>query len=131
MKKGAILGAKILGGVAGTALAIPLLLPVIGFGAGGVIAGSAAAGWQAGIGAVQAGSLFAFLTSAGAGGAAATGAIMATGAVGASIFTVATGAGYFDAMRNEKEVRDLKEQFLAAWKRDTDKDEGGEGAANL
>jgi hypothetical protein len=56
---------------------------------------------------------------------------LATGVAGASVFTVATGAGFFDAMRNEEEIKDLKEQFLAAWKRDMGKDGGTERAAKL
>ncbi|KAL8277706.1 hypothetical protein RQP46_009828 [Phenoliferia psychrophenolica] len=49
----------------------PLILPAIGFGAGGIVAGSVAAGIQAGFlgGAVPAGSLFALLQSIGALGA--------------------------------------------------------------
>lgn len=43
-------------------------LPLIGFGAGGVAAGSTAAAWQSSIGAVQAGSIFAILQSLGATG---------------------------------------------------------------
>ncbi|KAF2712827.1 hypothetical protein K504DRAFT_489162 [Pleomassaria siparia CBS 279.74] len=42
----------------------PLILTGIGFGAAGPIAGTIAAGWQAAIGNVAAGSLFAFLQSA-------------------------------------------------------------------
>lgn len=43
-------------------------LPLLGFGLGGIIAGSAAAAWQSSIGAVAAGSLFAVLQSLGATG---------------------------------------------------------------
>lgn len=45
-----------------------LTLPLLGFGAGGVAKGSAAAAWQSYIGVVAAGSLFAFLQSVGATG---------------------------------------------------------------
>lgn len=45
-----------------------LALPLLGFGAGGIVAGSTAAAWQSSIGAVAAGSLFATLQSLGATG---------------------------------------------------------------
>ena len=47
------------------------LLPVLGFGAAGPVAGSLAASWQASMGTVAAGSTFAFLQSAAMGGTAA------------------------------------------------------------
>lgn len=52
----------------GTGLLGAAALPFIGFGAGGVVAGSAAASWQSSIGLVAAGSLFAALQSLGATG---------------------------------------------------------------
>lgn len=55
-------------------------LPLLGFGEGGVVAGSLAAGTQAGIGNVAAGSTFATLQSMGAAGIG-TKALVATGAV--------------------------------------------------
>lgn len=45
-----------------------MLLPLLGFGASGVVAGSTAAAWQSSLGAVAAGSLFATLQSLGATG---------------------------------------------------------------
>lgn len=45
-----------------------LMLPLLGFGAGGIAAGSTAAAWQSSIGSVAAGSLFATLQSLGATG---------------------------------------------------------------
>ncbi|KAF9767091.1 hypothetical protein IL306_000386 [Fusarium sp. DS 682] len=66
------------------ALVATPLLAAVGFGAGGIVAGSAAAGIQSGIGSVAAGSLFAVLQSAGAGGyglAAVHGVVQAVGAV--------------------------------------------------
>lgn len=45
-----------------------LMLPLLGFGAGGIVAGSTAAAWQSSMGAVAAGSLFATLQSLGATG---------------------------------------------------------------
>lgn len=54
-------------GVAGFGALGFAALPLAGFGAGGIIGGSAAAAWQSMIGSVTAGSLFAILTSLGAG----------------------------------------------------------------
>ncbi|KAF5660531.1 hypothetical protein FCIRC_12126 [Fusarium circinatum] len=66
------------------------LLGALGFSAGGIAAGSAAAGIQSGIGSVVAGSPFSILQSAGAGGAGlavVNGVVQASGAVvGASGF---------------------------------------------
>ena len=84
-----VVGAVVGGGVClGLAVASPIILPAVGFGAGGVLAGSAAAAVQSTIGNVAAGSLFATLQSVGAAGGlswAATGLATAAG--------VATGAG--------------------------------------
>jgi len=65
---------QVTGAVIGAAglLAVPIL-GAIGFSALGPVAGSVAAGWQASIGAVEAGSLFAICQSAAMGGAAAAG----------------------------------------------------------
>ena len=49
-----------------------ILLPALGFGTLGPVAGSVAAAWQTFLGNIAAGSLFAFLQSAGMGGAAAS-----------------------------------------------------------
>jgi hypothetical protein len=82
---------QVTGGVVTTAALITVpILGAVGFSAIGPVAGSAAAGWQAAIGAVEAGSLFAFcqsvtmggaavatLTGAGVGGAAAAAAASA------------------------------------------------------
>ncbi|KAF5552719.1 hypothetical protein FNAPI_7025 [Fusarium napiforme] len=60
------------------------ILGILGFGAGGIAAGSAAAGIQSGIGSVAAGSTFAILQSAGAGGAGlavVNGVVQAAGAI--------------------------------------------------
>ena len=59
-----------------------VLLPILGFGALGPALGSFAAAWQSSIGSVATGSLFAFLQSAGMGGAAA-GLFAALGIAGA------------------------------------------------
>lgn len=81
---------QVTGGLVGTAAAFtPAVLGAMGFSALGPVAGSAAAGWQGGIGAVQAGSLFAWCQSATMGGTAANG-IIATGAAGGGAAALAT-----------------------------------------
>ena len=77
-------GAAIVGGVVAVAAVAPIAL---GFGTGGIVAGSIAAGIQAGIGNVAAGSLFASMTSLGMTGfftsTATAGAIVGTGGLAA------------------------------------------------
>ncbi|KAH7098497.1 hypothetical protein BKA62DRAFT_367528 [Auriculariales sp. MPI-PUGE-AT-0066] len=58
----------------------PVVLPIFGFTTAGVAAGSAAAGWQAAIGNVARGSIFAALQSAGAVGGFSLTAALAAGA---------------------------------------------------
>ncbi|XP_011705111.1 PREDICTED: interferon alpha-inducible protein 27-like protein 2B [Wasmannia auropunctata] len=58
-----LLGTTVIGGILGCAT-----LPLLGFGLAGISAGSFAASWQASIGSVAAGSLFATLQSLGATG---------------------------------------------------------------
>lgn len=83
---------QITGALSLTAAAItPAILGAVGFGALGPVAGSAAAGWQASIGIVEAGSLFAWCQSAAMSGAAVN-AIVATGAAGGGVAALATGA---------------------------------------
>ena len=65
-------------------LATPAILGAIGFSAAGPVLGSVAAGWQASIGSVAAGSLFAFLQSVAMGGAA-MGLFTGVGVLGALI----------------------------------------------
>ena len=78
--------AFILGGIILLVLvcATPAILAAAGFSAIGPVAGSAAAAWQASIGSVAAGSLFAFLQSAAMGGAA-LGVITGVGVVGGGL----------------------------------------------
>ena len=71
------LGVAIGGGAILGIASIPILL---GFGVGGIAAGSVAAAIQAGIGNVAAGSAFAFFTSLGM-----TGVLAGTAAVGAAL----------------------------------------------
>ncbi len=87
----------------------------MGFAAAGPVAGSAAAAWQSSIGLVQAGSVFAWCQSAAMGGAA-VGGILATGIAGAGVAVGATIAGSLDDV--DITASDLKEIFLAAWRRE-------------
>ena len=86
----AVGGAAIVGTVA---IAAPyVVLPAFGFGGGGVVAGTVAAGWQATIGNVAAGSLFATLQSAGAAGLS-WGTTAAVGATASAVGAAAGAAG--------------------------------------
>lgn len=67
----------------GAATAVVCAAPMlVGFGTGGIVAGSLAAAWQATIGNVAAGSAFATLQSLGATGTLATGAYGGAGVLG-------------------------------------------------
>jgi len=105
----------ILGGITffALALATPAILGAIGFGALGPVAGSIAAGWQASIGSVVAGSLFAFLQSAAMGGAA-MGLFMGIGAVG-GVIAVGLGLASLEGMRQNivEFVQKSKELVIA------------------
>ena len=63
-------------------------LPILGFSSIGPVAGSIAAGWQASMGSVVAGSLFSFLQSAAMGGAA-MGVFAGIGALGGAVVAAA------------------------------------------
>jgi len=84
----------------GTALAVgagvPLALGLVGFSGPGVAAGSAAAAWQASIGNVASGSVFAYLQACGAAGIGTTlptvAGAMAGGATGAGMHQRRLGA---------------------------------------
>ena len=78
------------------AAAAPVVLPALGFGASGVVAGSVAAAWHGTIGNVAAGSLFASLQSAGAAGLAVktyAGIAVAAGTAGGTIGSLAGSVG--------------------------------------
>ena len=78
----------ITGGVASATIggvAAPTVIAATGFGTLGPIAGTTAAAWQASVGNVAAGGLFATLQSAGMGGAAALGAVVGISAIGAGL----------------------------------------------
>lgn len=99
-----------------TSGAAPAVLGAVGFGAAGPVVGSAAAAWQASLGAVEAGSLFAWLQSAAMGGAAAA-PIAATGLAGAGTAVVGALPGL---LRNRKALRKAGEvavgTFGKLWK---------------
>lgn len=81
---------QVTGAVVSTAAVIVVpVLGAIGFSAIGPVAGSMAAGWQASIGAVEAGSLFALCQSAAMGGA--TVGLATTGVSGAAVALAASG----------------------------------------
>ncbi|KAI9778678.1 MAG: hypothetical protein M1816_003927 [Peltula sp. TS41687] len=71
-------------------VALPVL-GAVGFSAVGPVAGSVAAGWQASLGVVEAGSLFAWCQSVAMGGVAVN-AIVAAGAAGGGVAALATAA---------------------------------------
>lgn len=74
------------------------ILGAIGFSAIGPVAGSVAAGWQASIGLVEAGSLFALCQSAAMGGAVATG-LVATGATTGALALATVGLPSMEILR--------------------------------
>ena len=95
-----LLAAQIVG--ISTSIIFTAALPILGFSIAGPMAGSLAAGWQASIGLVNAGSLFAFLQSAGMGGAAA-GLFVGGGVTGGLI---AAGATIVAALGVREKIRD-------------------------
>ena len=78
-------------------LAVPVL-GAVGFTAAGPAAGSAAAAWQASVGAVQAGGLFAWCQSAAMGGAA-VGTIQAASVAGTVLTRVADIPGLVETFK--------------------------------
>ena len=86
-------GLQCAGMVVGVSATVALpILGAAGFGALGPVAGSSAAAWQASIGAVEAGRLFAWCQSAAMGGAAVNG-IGAAGLAGGGIALSSTAVG--------------------------------------
>ena len=83
-------GLQVTGIILSTALFAVPILGAIGFRSTGPVAGSAAAGWQASIGMVKAGSLFALCQSVATGGAAA-GLVTGIGVGGAALALAAAG----------------------------------------
>ena len=86
-------GFQVTGAVVGLAATITLpVLSAAGFGLLGPVAGSSAAAWQASVGAVEAGSLFAWCQGAAMGGAAVNG-IIAAGVAGGGVLLGSTALG--------------------------------------
>ena len=79
-------------GILGAGILIPVAVTAVGFGTGGIVAGSMAAGIQSTIGNVAAGGLFATVQSAAAGGAVATVGLGMKGAGVAGLAATAAGA---------------------------------------
>jgi hypothetical protein len=103
--------------LAGTSVAAPAILGAVGYSAAGPLASSTTAAWQASLGAVQAGSLFAWLQGATMGGAAAA-PIAATGLAGAATAVVGVLPGL---LTNRKELgkagKVVAGTFGKLWKR--------------
>jgi hypothetical protein len=77
-----IVGAMTAAGAIAAPIFIPLILNAVGFSSGGVVAGTLAASWQAAIGNVVAGSLFAMLQSMAATGAISLVGVLASAGLG-------------------------------------------------
>ena len=102
-------GFQVTGAVVGLAASITLpVLGAAGFGSLGPVAGSSAAAWQASMGAVEAGSLFAWCQGAAMGGAAVNG-IIAAGAAGGGVLLGSTALG---TMMNEGMDEAKKEELM-------------------
>ena len=93
------------------------VLGAAGFGALGPVVGSSAAVWQASIGAVEAGSLFAWCQSAAMGGAAVNG-IIAAEVTGGGVLLRSTAAGVLmDGAVNKGDEEKLMELFQKVCRR--------------
>lgn len=92
------------GGVVGGGLLGALALPLFGFGAGGVAAGSFAASWQSSIGIVAAGTLFATLQSLGATGLG----VLMFGGLGAATGLLGTLAARLNWCKDDCDYNDQK-----------------------
>jgi len=96
-KRAAIIGASATAGVIATPFVLTYGLGALGFSAGGVVAGSTAAGIQAGIGNVAAGSAFAIAQSIAMGGTVPIGCTAIGGGIGGAVGTAfGVGAGADD-----------------------------------
>lgn len=116
------LRALVIGSTAAVGIIGIALLPLLGFTTGGIAAGSAAASWQASIGAVAAGSLFAVLQSLGATGMG----ILLFGGIGAglgALASVASRLGWCTCENNDtnaNSVETIKNEIIDQ-KDDTEK----------
>jgi len=110
-------------GLAVSALAVsaPLILAGVGFGALGPVAGTAAAAWQASIGAaVSSSSLFAWCQGAAMGGAAVNG-ILGAGLAGFGVAAGGLGASLAIG-QTEQQRKELMELFGKVCRREEGKD---------
>lgn len=122
-----LFAAQLTGVLLSTAAVVTLpIVGAVGFGALGPVGGSAAAAWQASLGFVEAGSLFAWCQSAAMGGTAVN-AIIATGAAGGGVaaFATAAAAGQSETLN----VDGLMKTFREVYRRGNYKDVGGHSSA--
>lgn len=105
-------GLQCAGFAVGIAAAVALpVLGAAGFGALGPVAGSSAAAWQASMGVVEAGSLFAWCQSAAMGGAAVSG-IIAAGVTGGGVLLSSTAVGLLMDGKGDENMDELDKERL-------------------
>ena len=92
------------------------------------MAGSAAAGWQASMGVVEAGSLFAWCQSAAMGGAAVNG-IIAAGAAGGAVLLGSTATALMDGDVAEGDDEKLMKVFRTVCRRVAEEEKAGSGTS--
>jgi len=101
----AVVGATVVVGVLAAPLVVPAALGTVGFSSTGVVGGSIAAGMQASIGNVAAGSAFAACQSMAMGGAIAPVATAASGTAGGVLGIVGTGLTSLFRRRKQKKEK--------------------------
>jgi hypothetical protein len=101
----AVVGATVVVGVLAAPLVVPAALGTVGFSSTGVVGGSIAAGMQASIGNVAAGSAFAACQSMAMGGAIAPVATAASGTAGGVLGVVGTGLVRLFRRRKQKKEK--------------------------
>ena len=114
-------GFQVTGAVVGLAAIITVpVLGAAGFGSLGPVAGSSAAAWQASMGAVEVGSLFAWCQGAAMGGAAVNG-IIAAGAAGGGVLLGSTAIGeLMDQGMDEAKKEELMDLFRSVFRKGED-----------
>lgn len=113
-----LFGFQCAGTVVGIVAAVALpVLGAAGFGALGPVAGSSAAAWQASIGAVEAGSLFAWCQGAAMGGAAVNGIIAAGVTGGGVVLSSAAASIVMDGSVDESMEEKLMKLFVDGCRR--------------
>jgi hypothetical protein len=101
----AVVGATVVVGVLAAPVVVPAALGTVGFSSTGVVGGSIAAGMQAGIGNVVAGSAFATCQSMAMGGAIVPVATAASGTAGGVLGVVGTGLMSLFRRRKQKKEK--------------------------